>query len=127
MGQSASKEAVSDADAADASKSRTATAAAAAEAPQQQRRQPDKLGDGPCAQIFEQLDKCAGAKGITKHAVSWKSKINETKVSRRYLVFSLSLSHHIYIYIYYNIISNLTPPPSYQIVGKASSMSNRNR
>jgi hypothetical protein len=79
MGQSASKEAVSDADAADASKSRTATAAVAAEAPQQQqKRQPDKLRDGPCAQIFEELEKCAGAKGITKHAVSWKNNLNET-------------------------------------------------
>ena len=82
MGQSASKEAVSDADADDASKSRTATAAAAAEAPQQQRRQPDKLGDGPCAQIFEELEKCAGAKGVTKHAVSWKNRLNVSSIPR---------------------------------------------
>ena len=65
MGQSASKQ---EADAADASKSRTATAAVAAEA---QKRQPDKLRDGPCAQIFKELDECARAKGVTKHAVSW--------------------------------------------------------
>ena len=84
MGQSASKEAVSDADADDASKSRTATAAvAAAESPpQHQQRQPDKLRDGPCAQIFEELEKCAGAKGVTKHAVSWKNRLNVSSIPR---------------------------------------------
>ena len=84
MGQSSSKqEAVPGADAADASKSRTATAAVAAEA---QQRQPDKLRDGPCAQIFKELDKCAGAKGITKHAVSWEKTIPMRQMgSRRHL------------------------------------------
>ena len=71
MGQSASKQEAAGADAADASKSRTATAAVAVEA---QKRQPDKLRDGPCAQIFKELDKCARAKGITKHAVSWEKQ-----------------------------------------------------
>ena len=71
MGQSASKQEAGGADAADASRSRTATAAVAAEA---QKRQPDKLRDGPCAQIFKELDKCARAKGVTKHAVSWEKQ-----------------------------------------------------
>lgn len=43
----------------------------AAEAQPQKQRQPNKVREGPCAQIFEDLDKCAAEKGVTKHAVSW--------------------------------------------------------
>jgi len=85
MGQSASKglsqsqqvpqKSLPNADATEASKS-VATAAAAG-APQQQ-RQPDKLKDGPCAQIFEDLEKCARAKGITKHSEKLQACPTET-------------------------------------------------
>lgn len=41
---------------------------------QPKQRQPNKVREGPCAQIFEDLDKCAAEKGVTKHAVSFTTE-----------------------------------------------------
>ena len=46
----------------------------AAEAQPPKQRQPNKVREGPCAQIFEDLDKCAAEKGVTKHAVRFTTE-----------------------------------------------------
>ena len=76
MGQSASKEPISPkrneefvADNIDGSNAPVQSTSTAAESPPKQRQQ-DKVREGPCAQLFEDLEKCAGEKGVTKHAVS---------------------------------------------------------
>ena len=90
MGQSASKESTPPevqeesvaGDRTDAPLQSTSTAAAEAQQPKQ--RQPNKVREGPCAQIFEDLDKCAAEKGVTKHAVSFTTECTTFGTAGRY-------------------------------------------
>lgn len=89
MGQSASKESKS-----------TSTAA---EAQPRKRRQPNKVTDGPCAQIFEDLDRCAAEKGVTKHAVRFtRLYCNKCAIfgnaGRNSYIYKISLQRHWYIF-----------------------------
>lgn len=49
------------------------------------RRRPDKLRDGPCGSVFSDLEKCASAKGVSEHAVSWAFIVGELTSKLRVL------------------------------------------